>query len=152
LKGGYVLLIQIPNVLTICQTSLGRITLDPGVWVYTGSAMGSGSTNLENRIRRHFQVDKKKFWHIDYLLTSEVHLRAAIWAENDIPIECRISSILELHEDFSSGPKGFGSSDCAQGCYTHLYHAKVNEGIEDKIIQVFKQLRLVPRVTDDGEL
>jgi len=62
--------------------SLGEILFEPGLWVYVGSAMGSGSTSLENRLGRHFRKEKTIYWHIDYLLDSDAKIIEAIWAES----------------------------------------------------------------------
>jgi len=42
-----------------------------GYYCYTGSARGSGSTNLKHRIGRHLKKEKRMFWHIDYVLKNQ---------------------------------------------------------------------------------
>ncbi len=150
MRGGYVLLIHVPEETELFLKSIGTILLEPGIWAYVGSAMGNGSTNLENRINRHFRKKKKIHWHIDYLLASDVQLTTAIWAESQTPIECVIAQHLEHDRGFSAGPRKFGSSDCKQGCVTHLYYAKDTARAEEAIISIFRTLKLDPRITHDG--
>ncbi|TFG30819.1 GIY-YIG nuclease family protein [Candidatus Thorarchaeota archaeon] len=152
MKGGYVLLIQVPNRITLNIKSLGTFSLDPGVWVYVGSAMGSVSTNLENRIRRHFGSQKKIHWHIDYLLASDSKLNAAIWAESNDSIECEVAQRLENNQGFEQGPRGFGASDCKKGCRTHIYRAINIEHFENIILDIFSELKLNPKITYSGKI
>lgn len=152
MRGGYVLIVQIPKRLRLFLKSIGSITLDSGIWMYIGSAMGHGSTNLENRIKRHFRKEKKIHWHIDYLLASKVQLLAAIWAESQEPIECDIAQALEKQKEFTRGPRKFGASDCVRGCFTHLFQIRDGRNFESLIVKVFKQLELSPEITHNGEI
>ena len=152
MKGGYVLIIKIPRRLSLFLKSIGSITVDPGIWVYIGSAMGHGSTNLENRIRRHFRKEKKVHWHIDHLLASKVQLLAAIWAESQKPIECDIVQALEKQKEFTNGPRKFGASDCVRGCFTHLFQTRDKINVESVVIKVFKQLELSPKITHEADI
>ncbi len=152
MRGGYVLLIKIPKKIDLPLKSIGNITLDSGVWAYVGSAMGTGSTNLENRIRRHFLKKKKIHWHIDYLLASEVRLILAIWAESLQPIECIIAQHLENEQGFVAGPRKFGASDCKEGCTTHLFCAENGIDAKEIIVSAFRRLNLSPKTTYDGEI
>jgi len=45
---------------------LGEIKFDKDNYIYVGSAQ----SGIEKRIKRHLKKRKKKFWHIDYLLTN----------------------------------------------------------------------------------
>ena len=44
---------------------LGTLVLQPGYYVYVGSAFGPGG--LTARIRHHRQIAARPHWHIDYL-------------------------------------------------------------------------------------
>lgn len=46
---------------------LGFINFKKGCYVYVGSAMNC----LESRVKRHLSDNKKKHWHIDYLLLNK---------------------------------------------------------------------------------
>lgn len=152
MRGGYVLLIYIPSKTSLRIKSLGSISIDSGHWVYIGSAMGLGSTSLENRISRHFRSKKKVHWHIDYLLSSKTKLKSAIWASSQNPIECELVTKLEANSNFRAGPKGFGASDCKKKCISHLYQVLNEENIEDVISDIFRELKLKPKITYDGKI
>jgi len=152
MRGAYALIINLHEDLSLSFKSLGDLSFQKGTWVYVGSAMGMGSTNLENRIHRHFRSEKTIHWHIDHLLESDANIRAAIWSESSSPVECDIAKKIEILDDILPGPKGFGASDCKQKCGTHLFHSKISNGLERKIQDVFRKLKLDPRITQDGSL
>ena len=67
MKGVDVLLVEVSKDLKIRIGALGKMKLEKGSYAYVGSAQN----NLEKRIERHLMKNKKKFWHIDYLLANE---------------------------------------------------------------------------------
>ncbi|MGY5879208.1 MAG: GIY-YIG nuclease family protein [Candidatus Thorarchaeota archaeon] len=152
MRGAYSLIIDLEKDLSFRLKSLGDLSFGKGTWVYIGSAMGNGSTNLENRIKRHFRSEKTIHWHIDHLLKSNSRICAAIWAESSTHIECDIAKGIEQMKNIFKGPKGFGASDCRKKCWTHLYHSKVEKGLEKKIQSVFTKLLLKPKISQDGHL
>ena len=66
LKGIYVLIIQVNKDINIKVGALGETAFPKGLYAYVGSAQ----TNLEQRVKRHLKTEKRKFWHIDYLLDN----------------------------------------------------------------------------------
>ncbi|RLF60544.1 MAG: GIY-YIG nuclease family protein, partial [Thermoplasmata archaeon] len=64
MKGSYVLIINLKKEKEIEIGRLGRILFNKGYYAY----VGSGLNNLEKRVGRHLRKNKKKKWHIDYLL------------------------------------------------------------------------------------
>lgn len=152
MRGVYVLIIELNESLSLFLKSLGNLYFDKGTWIYIGSAMGIGSTSLEKRIRRHFRSEKTIHWHIDHLLNSDSKIRAAIWSESSASVECEIAKNIEIMTKINLGPRRFGASDCKQKCWTHLYQSKIGSGLEKKIQDVFRKLKLEPRITQDGNL
>jgi len=123
LQGTYCLIISVPNTQIIDSTALGSLVFKNGTWLYIGSAQGTGSTNLKNRLLRHFRNEKVIHWHIDHLLASNVTLVDAIWAESSAEMECKLAQHLESKMDVDWGPKKFGASDCKNSCGSHtLYY------------------------------
>ncbi|MHA1137984.1 MAG: DUF123 domain-containing protein, partial [Candidatus Thorarchaeota archaeon] len=55
MRGVYTLIIDLKETLSFNLKSLGNLSFEKGTWIYIGSAMGNGSTSLENRIARHFR-------------------------------------------------------------------------------------------------
>lgn len=152
MKGAYSLIIKLESTVNIQVKSLGKVTFEAGTWVYIGSAMGEGSTSLENRIKRHFQSEKTNFWHIDHLLDMDVKLLKAFWAQSPIHTECDIAQEIESRDEFQVGPRHFGSSDCRRGCSAHIFRFMNNGAIDDAIEDVFRQVDLQPLITTDGSL
>jgi Uri superfamily endonuclease len=93
---------------------LGRIRFDPGCYAYVGSAFGPGG--LEARINRHLRNNKRRHWHIDYLLESADVVR--IWTiTGNQRLECILARLLAKFRG-ARVVTGFGASDC--NCVSHL--------------------------------
>ena len=63
-KGFYQLLIFLPKTTSIAIGKKGKFKLPKGYYIYTGSA----KNGLKARVERHLHKEKKRYWHIDYLL------------------------------------------------------------------------------------
>ncbi len=117
LKGSYLLILHLPSATEIRIGKLGTINFDPGFYIYTGSAMN----NLEKRLKRHFSVDKKLWWHIDYLtINAESFYALAILHQR---LECSLAT--ELSAVFDQ-IRSFGCSDCK--CNSHLFYSWEDPG------------------------
>lgn len=127
---------------------LGFMEFRRGLYGYTGSALGYGTKGLMGRIQRHLKKDKKCFWHIDYLLKSEYSsVKAVIFAETEKRFECRI--VGETIKAMDVVPmRRFGSSDCNEGCKSHLHFFIENDFtvIINNIIDVYYHLGLMPNL------
>ncbi|MHA1976776.1 MAG: GIY-YIG nuclease family protein [Candidatus Hodarchaeales archaeon] len=117
--GTYVLALEISERLQI-QVKQLRWNLNPGYYLYFGSAKGKNSTSLKNRIKRHFDLKKKVFWHIDHLTThSSVILQCAYVNTSEQSTECR--NLASFSKNFQIKIiTRFGSSDCKEKCGGHL--------------------------------
>ncbi|MCO6452563.1 MAG: GIY-YIG nuclease family protein [Caldilineales bacterium] len=116
-KGTYLLRFEIHRAERIYVGRLGAFDLNPGIYVYAGSALGSGG--LRARLSRHLRADKEPHWHIDALTnccTPEIWLVDA----SDQRLECRWVQTLLAQPGVRVPIAGFGSSDCRQGCPAHL--------------------------------
>jgi Uri superfamily endonuclease len=93
---------------------LGTVELPGGLYVYVGSAQGSGG--LRARIGRHLRAEKRAHWHID-TLTAQTPV-VAIWLkESPERLECPWARTLAV---LAAIPVlRFGSSDCS--CPAHLF-------------------------------
>ncbi|MGB9857008.1 MAG: GIY-YIG nuclease family protein [Dictyoglomaceae bacterium] len=113
MKGIYILLINLERDLELNIGSLGKIRFTKGIYAYVGSAQN----NLEKRILRHISKNKKKFWHIDYLLSEDIaKVVGVIYIEAERSYECEIAKAFQRKKDFIPY---FGSSDCK--CKSHLF-------------------------------
>lgn len=122
-RGVYTLVIFFRHLRTIRIRKHVSIVLEPGLYLYTGSALGYGSTSLEARIRRHCVRQKTKFWHIDRILACRTsQIVAVLFAETSRKAECGLNKALLECRNFSIVAKGIGSSDCR--CNSHFLAAK----------------------------
>jgi Uri superfamily endonuclease len=98
-----------------------------GLYGYTGSAMGKGSTNLRNRISRHLRSEQKKIrWHIDYLLDRpDVEVKRVVTSATlEKRKECEVAMLLNESAEVLHRIDWFGSSDCS--CSSHLAYLGTN--------------------------
>ena len=125
LPGTYALLLHIDAPVPLTVGRLGSFTFPAGAYVYVGSARGPGG--LRARVRRHARADKRRHWHIDYLLG---HARlAAVHAVVDAARrECAWAAALSRLPGAKVIAPGFGASDCR--CPTHLLHFRQGIPIE----------------------
>ena len=113
LKGIYVLILQIDGEITVNVGALGKLVFTKGLYGYVGSAQG----NLEKRVQRHLRKEKRRFWHIDYLLgNSKTRILQVFTKQGDKNEECAVAEAIALR---GSGIDGFGASDC--NCKSHLF-------------------------------
>ena len=116
LKGVYVLIIQVNEDTEVNVGAMGKLTFKKGLYAYVGSAQN----NLEQRVRRHLRKEKRRFWHIDYLLDNDTTKVVEVFQkQGDKTEECTIAKVI--------GERGkpiddFGSSDC--NCKSHLFRIK----------------------------
>ncbi len=89
---------------------LGKFIFPKGNYVYTGSA----KKNIDQRLKRHQIKNKKRHWHIDYLLNrDECKIQKIIKSDLD---ECTLNQTTSAKVIVP----GFGASDCINGCISHL--------------------------------
>ena len=129
MRGIYVLIIKVSNDVAVQVGALGKLTFKRGLYAYVGSAQA----NLKKRVLRHLGKEKRKFWHIDYLLGSvEAKVIEMFHKEADKVGECIVARAIG---ERGRGVMGFGASDCS--CESHLFR------IED-----YEFLRKFMRVLD----
>ena len=128
MKGIYVLIVHVTKDINVNIGALGRTAFTKGLYAYVGSAQN----NLEQRVKRHLRSEKRKFWHIDYLLDNpaakiiKVFFKEAVKDE-----ECKTAESLNRE---SNPVAGFGCSDC--NCKSHLFHIK-NYRLIQETMQAF---------------
>ncbi len=148
MQGVYTLIIFLSQGKKITIGKLGIAFFPAGYHVYTGSALGRSSTSLFGRIRRHLSKEKKKHWHIDYLLdTSISKVVHVILSETTLRKEHEVVNNLEANSKFRTIMKGFGSSDCRSGCIAHLkyYSGQELSDLENLICEAYRSVGLRPK-------
>jgi Uri superfamily endonuclease len=144
MKGVYALVISLDEPTEVKAGSLGSVVIQDGTWVYVGSAMGDGSTSLENRIRRHLTADKTIHWHIDYLL-ERATVTGAVYSESHSKQECALATAILESGSFQRGPEGFGSSDCQYKCGSHLFSYEGTPQVKGMLMETFRSIGLQPK-------
>lgn len=115
--GTYALILRARRSVPTLQVGrCGTLRVQPGWYVYIGSAFGPGGVRA--RLRHHCRVSATPRWHIDYLrraaepetvwYTYDPQPREHSWA----------GSVGRLRSACVPLP-GFGASDCS--CLTHLF-------------------------------
>jgi Uri superfamily endonuclease len=115
--GCYSLVIQLKQRKKIRVGKLGKAEFQPGLYVYTGSAMGG----LRARLLRHLSDTKKMRWHIDYFLNDDQASVKRIFLYPAAPgQECRQNQKIAAIRGAQCALRKFGASDCNSGCHSHL--------------------------------
>jgi len=143
-KGIYTLIMFLPKEAYLNVGKLGVFRFPRGHYAYTGSAMGVGASGLRGRVSRHLRKEKKKFWHIDFLLAHEnIALTGVVAAQTSTKLECEMNRYIKENGGAEIPVLGFGASDCRQSCNSHLLHFK--EDIKSKIAALYaKKLGVKP--------
>ncbi len=116
-KGCYTLVISLPKTRWLRIGKLGAARFPRGTYFYTGSAMGGLRARISHHVRKR---NKKNHWHIDYLLRSRGTCITKVWIYPATHRECRQNQKLAALLNAKVIMKGFGASDCASGCASHL--------------------------------
>lgn len=116
-KGAYLLVLRMERAVPIGIRTLPARRFAPGLYLYAGSAYGSGG--LAARLKRHFDTNKALHWHVDHLTTQATGLAAHAVPDGN---ECQLADKVLSAGGFEVAVAGFGSSDC-RGCRSHLLKA-----------------------------
>jgi Uri superfamily endonuclease len=118
LAGTYLLWFDVQHPLSLHWRRDRTTLLQPGAYLYVGSALGPGG--LLARLRRHTGDPdiRRTHWHIDHLtaLLPPAAIRFIVSASSK---ECAwVHTLAAAGAQFPA--RGFGSSDCRQRCPAHL--------------------------------
>ncbi len=134
MKGSYCLIIEVLKDCEIIIGKLGKIKLYNGLYVYIGSALN----NLEKRVKRHISKEKRRFWHIDYLLENENARVAGVYLKvSDKKEECEIA---KKAARYGEPITGFGCSDCK--CESHLFKIESLKMFETMEMKVYENINI----------
>jgi Uri superfamily endonuclease len=130
--GSYVFALTLGRVRRLTIGRLGRFRLEPGVYLYVGSARGPGG--LAARLGHHWRRAERPHWHIDYLRRAGRPLGSGL-RRGRAALECRWAARLATMAGVRGGPAGFGASDCR--CPTHLFRLDLAPaGTQGELIEV----------------
>ena len=139
IPGTYTLIIHVPTGKNIEIGRLGTRNLTRGYYAYTGSALGKGAQSLRGRIQRHLSKgNKKKRWHIDYLLsTGHVKVESVVASPTPKKAECEINQNIRERLHATIPVRGFGSSDCTKRCGSHLLYLGLAENAARMVAEAY---------------
>lgn len=124
-KGTYALILKASAKKHVVVGRLGRLRIEPGFYMYIGSAFGPGG--LKARMNHHLTPVAKPHWHIDYLRGCARVVE--IWYTTD-PLRREhdwVTSMEKLQGAVIVHP-GFGATDSRD--VSHLYFAQKAPGFE----------------------
>lgn len=122
--GTYILVLESDKRQRIQIGKWGKLKIEPGYYLYVGSALGSGGVLA--RVSRHCREKKTQRWHIDFL-RARTCLNIVWYAHGTERLEHRWASDLAGLEQ-TVAIKGFGCSDCR--CLSHLFFVADNAGLQ----------------------
>ena len=114
--GTYALVFSAPGKRQIAVGKIGTLQLQPGFYIYVGSAFGPGG--LKARIAHHSRIPTRPHWHVDYL-ASDLGLTEIWYTFDPVHREHQWAAAIASIRGASLPLAGFGSSDC--GCTSHLF-------------------------------
>ncbi len=116
-SGTYALVFGCQEPVTAKVGRLGGVELQPGFYIYVGSAHGPGG--VKARVERHWRSDKRLHWHIDYV--TEYLTPVEAWYVNGTSRdEHRWAANLAAQPGISA-VQAFGASDCS--CGSHFFRS-----------------------------
>jgi Uri superfamily endonuclease len=122
-NGTYTLIIFLSKELRSSVGKLGVHKFPMGYYTYTGSAMGRSGLSLKYRVSRHLRKEKRKLWHIDFLLANEdASIIGVVAALTHKKLECSINRYIKTKGKAKIPVAGFGATDCKDNCGSHLLH------------------------------
>ncbi|HEX3048057.1 MAG TPA: GIY-YIG nuclease family protein [Bacillota bacterium] len=119
LPGTYALILEAKESGIIGIGKLGPLAIEPGFYVYTGSAFGPGG--LRARLRHHLNPDSKIHWHIDYLRRATEIVEIRYWV-GPKRLEHKVAKTFRAIPGAVVPLARFGASDCK--CEAHLVYYK----------------------------
>jgi Uri superfamily endonuclease len=113
--GTYILVLHCDRCEPIEVGRLGQLEVQPGYYLYIGSAFGPGG--VAARIKHHRKPANRPHWHIDYLrrVCELVDVRCVYNEKCEHDWARRLANTKAVTSPFAV----FGSSDC--DCYSHLF-------------------------------
>jgi|GEM_PF-712377 len=122
--GTYLLVLACRHARCVQIGRLGRVRLEPGYYLYVGSALGPGG--LRPRVRHHWRKAAQPHWHCDYLRRACVPV--AVWfLTGPRRLEHAWARRLAQLPPVTVPLRGFGASDCT--CAAHLFFVRTSAAL-----------------------
>lgn len=115
--GSYLLVLRINRWIELSVGRLGLFSFPAGMYVYCGSALGSGG--IRGRLKHHLNLHTSPRWHLDYL-RPHGEIVEIFYLPAEERLECRWSQVFLNQPSAFIPAAGFGAGDCLNGCAAHL--------------------------------
>ena len=117
LAGTYLLVFESEVDITLTVGRCGRLCLQPGFYLYIGSAFGPGG--LRARVKHHHAISPRPHWHLDYIRPQLKPLQ--VWySTTDKRLEHAWADAMVYTMRMQIPLSGLGSSDCQ--CESHFFY------------------------------
>ncbi len=123
--GTYILLLKSVVYAGISIGKLGRLQIEPGYYLYAGSAFGPGG--LSARLSHHLKRSLHPHWHIDYL-RQQGEIQEVWFTYDAFKWEHQWADFLQSLPSVQIPMPGFGSSDCR--CISHFFYTTMPPSFE----------------------
>ena len=143
--GTYALILSSSTDRWIEIGRLGKYLIEPGYYVYTGSAFGPGG--LKARIAHHVRISQRPHWHIDYLRLA-LPLDQVWYSYNSERCEHLWADAFRRLKGATLPIARFGASDCR--CKSHLFLFSTRPSIRRLRYQFRTQLNGHARIYADN--
>lgn len=134
-SGIYALIMNSQKPMKVQIGKLGSLQIQPGYYVYVGSAFGPGG--LQARINHHLKGGARKHWHLDYLRQA-VYISEIWYSYGSTKYEHQWAKIFNKGFNAFLPLPGFGASDCS--CTAHLFFFKTKPHLEEFKIQLEEKI------------
>lgn len=119
-SGIYILELFAEKEFSVSINKIKEYIFPIGFYYYIGSAQ----KNLQSRIKRHLQREKKIHWHIDHLTTlkSIKVISTFVILDAEKYVEAEIANNFDKYFNSEIAVQGFGNSDTKE-TKTHLFYS-----------------------------
>lgn len=115
--GTYLLIFSAAEAAAIRVGRLAVLDLQPGYYIYIGSAFGPGGVRA--RVKHHAGISKKPHWHLDYI-RPKLALEEIWYSIDTARYEHEWAEIMYYTLKMQVPVQGLGASDCR--CESHFFH------------------------------
>ena len=119
--GSYAVLFSLTEEKVLQIGKRGKEFFLPGWYIYFGNAFGTGG--LYSRISHHLRISERPHWHVDWFRLA-ARPEVVFFTMGKNTLECTWREVVETRLHGITIIRGFGASDCRNGCKSHLLFFK----------------------------
>lgn len=119
LPGTYLLEFESLADISVMVGRRGQLHLQPGFYIYIGSAFGPGG--LRARVRHHASISPRPHWHLDYI-RPQLELLDVWFSTMNKRLEHAWADAMVYTMHMNIPMQGLGASDCK--CESHFFYVR----------------------------